>query len=163
MAPINDSLPSHAPAGSLCREVSAPQKTFVSQGASWKAEYSRLSDEIKLRHYSPKTLKAYLHWVSHYQTFTRSRNPKTLSTADVKEFLTHLAVEPKVSASTQNQAFRGQIFKMGDKWGTKSGQKEDSKLNVCRMVPGTRLELVQPCDRGILSHFPQASQHPQYK
>ena len=41
----------------------------------------------------------------HLQTFTRSKDPAALSSADVREFLTSLAVHRKVSASTQNQAF----------------------------------------------------------
>lgn len=107
---MDDRLPSPVPTGPLHQEIAAPPQMFVSQGTSWRVEYSRLSDEIKLRHYSPKTHKAYLHWVRRYQAFTRSRDPKALSTRDVKEFLTHLAVDQKVSASTQNQAFNSLLF-----------------------------------------------------
>lgn len=52
MALIHASLPSPVPAQPLCREISTSQKTFASQGASWKAEYSRLSNEIKLRQWA---------------------------------------------------------------------------------------------------------------
>jgi site-specific recombinase XerD len=90
--------------------ISTPRRAVLSHGVSWKAEYGRLSDEIKLRHYSPKTLRTYTQWVRHYQTFTRSQDPNSLSTQDVKEFLTHLAVNRKVSASTQNQAFNALLF-----------------------------------------------------
>jgi integron integrase len=45
-----------------------------------------------------------------FQTFTRSKPPEQLSTHDVKEFLTFLAVQRKVSASTQNQAFNALLF-----------------------------------------------------
>jgi site-specific recombinase XerD len=48
--------------------------------------------------------------VRHYQTFTRSRDPKELTAEHVKHFLTSLAVEQKVSASTQNQAFNALLF-----------------------------------------------------
>jgi len=48
--------------------------------------------------------------VRHFQTFTRSQDPQWLSSADVKEFLTLLAVTKKVSASTQNQAFHALLF-----------------------------------------------------
>lgn len=89
---------------SLSRRISLPQ------GASWKAEYAGLTDEIKLRHYSPKTLRTYTHWVRHYQTFTRSPDPKTLTTEHAKGFLTSLAVDLKVAASTQNQAFNALLF-----------------------------------------------------
>jgi integron integrase len=69
-----------------------------------------LANDIRLRHYSPKTLKAYRQWVRHFQTFTRSKDPAALSSTDVREFLTWLAVQRKVSASTQNQAFNALLF-----------------------------------------------------
>ena len=79
-------------------------------GASWKTEYLRLADEIQVRHYSDKTLKTYRGWVRNFQTFTRSKPPEKLSSQDVKEFLTFLAVQKKVSATTQNQAFNSLLF-----------------------------------------------------
>jgi len=48
-------------------------------GASWKTEYSRLSDEIALRHYSPKTLKTYRSHISKFQAFTRNIAPELLT------------------------------------------------------------------------------------
>jgi hypothetical protein len=85
-----------------------PEKTTT--GMSWMEEYTRLSNEIQVRHYSPKTLKTYKLWVRHFQTYTKSLEPKSLSTDHVKAFLTFLAVTKKVSASTQNQAFNALLF-----------------------------------------------------
>lgn len=83
----------------------------VSQtGASWVTEYATLADEIQVRQYSHKTLKAYKLWVSHFQTFTRSKPPDSLANSDVKEFLSFLAVRQNVSASSQNQAFSALLF-----------------------------------------------------
>ncbi len=79
-------------------------------GQSWKKEYQRLSDEIKVRHYSPKTLKSYRGWVTQLQTYTRSKSPELLDVNDVKCFLTYLAVERNVAASSQNQAFNALLF-----------------------------------------------------
>ncbi|MBI3015154.1 MAG: integron integrase [Candidatus Tectomicrobia bacterium] len=79
-------------------------------GASWRSEYARLTDEIRIRHYSSKTLRTYRGWVKQFQTFTCSKAPAELSTDDVKAFLTFLAVKRKVSASTQNQAFNSLLF-----------------------------------------------------
>ena len=79
-------------------------------GTSWKSEYSMLKDEILVRHYSPKTLKTYQQWLRRFQTFTKSKSPELLTTVDVKEFLTWLAVKQEVSASTQNQAFNALLF-----------------------------------------------------
>ena len=63
-----------------------------------------------MRHYSPKTLKTYRQWLRRFQAFTRSKPPESLSAADVKEFLTWLAVKKEVAASTQNQAFNALLF-----------------------------------------------------
>jgi integron integrase len=79
-------------------------------GASWRAEYTELANEIRVRHYSPKTLKTYKQSLRQFQTYTRSKAPALLSTADVKEFLTSLAVKRQVSASTHNQAFNALLF-----------------------------------------------------
>lgn len=73
-------------------------------------EYTGLEEEIRVRHYSPKTLKNYRQWLRQFQTFTRSKPTIDLNTTDVKEFLTWLAVKRKVSASTQNQAFNALLF-----------------------------------------------------
>lgn len=79
-------------------------------GTSWKAEHTGLIEEIRTRHYSPKTLKTYQLWLRHFQAFTRSKPPESLTATDVKEFLTWLAVKREVSASTQNQAFNALLF-----------------------------------------------------
>lgn len=97
------------PVTPTCPDASPPA-TSVKHGASWKAEYDALANEIKVRHYSPKTLKTYKHWVREYQTFTCSQDPRELTTEHVKRFLTSLAVRHKVAASTQNQAFNALLF-----------------------------------------------------
>jgi integron integrase len=80
------------------------------KGASWVKEYEKLQNEIKVRHYSPKTLRTYRGWARKFQTFTKSKSSDSLSSDDVKEFLTHLAVNQKVASSTQNQAFNSLLF-----------------------------------------------------
>jgi len=91
-------------------ERTVTEQSVQETGASWKAEYSRLEDEIRVRHYSIKTLRTYKGWLRKFQTFTRSKNPELLSSADVKEYLTFLAVKRKVSSTTQNQAFNSLLF-----------------------------------------------------
>jgi len=67
--------------------------------------FDRLLSEIKIRHYSPKTLKAYRGWTRQFQGFTKSKDYNLLSQQDVVDFLSFLAVKQQVSASSQNQAF----------------------------------------------------------
>ncbi|MEN8212320.1 MAG: integron integrase [Thermodesulfobacteriota bacterium] len=76
----------------------------------WRSVYKKLSDEIKVRHYSPKTYKAYSTWAGKFQNFVNNKSLEQLSVEDVKKFLTYLAVEQKVSASSQNQAFNALLF-----------------------------------------------------
>ena len=64
-----------------------------------------LAGEIRARHYSRKTLKAYADWSRKFQLYLKHRSPQNLTADDVKAYLTYLAVNCKVSASTQNQAF----------------------------------------------------------
>jgi integron integrase len=87
-----------------------PETGIPQTGASWVKEFQELGNEIQIRHYSPKTGKAYGIWLRKFQTFTRSKTPEFLTTSDVKEFLTSLAVRERMSASSQNQAFNALLF-----------------------------------------------------
>jgi len=81
-----------------------------SSSPEWDKVISDLSDEIKTRHYSRKTLKAYADWIRKFQGFLHDKLPDKLSETDVKAYLTYLAVKCKVAASTQNQAFNSLLF-----------------------------------------------------
>ena len=59
---------------------------------------------IRIRHYSPRTESAYLNWIVRFIRFHDVRHPKEMGAREVSEFLSHLAVEGNVAASTQNQA-----------------------------------------------------------
>jgi integron integrase len=76
----------------------------------WNSVYNQLSNAIKVRHYSPKTFKAYNKWVMQFRNFVNNKSFDQLSSEDVKKFLTYLAVEQNISASAQNQAFNGLLF-----------------------------------------------------
>ena len=81
-----------------------------SDSPDWDIIIDNLAAEIKTRHYSRKTLKAYAEWGRKFQGFLRNKPPDELSATDVKTYLTYLAVKCKVSASTQNQAFNALLF-----------------------------------------------------
>lgn len=76
----------------------------------WDIVIEKLAAEIKMRHYSRKTLKAYADWSRKFQIYLKNKPPDGLSAGDVKAYLTYLAVRCKVSASTQNQAFNALLF-----------------------------------------------------
>jgi integrase len=81
-----------------------------SQSPDWDKLITDLAAEIKTRHYSRKTLKTYADWSRKFQSYLKDKAPSVLSSAEVKDYLTHLAVDCKVSASTQNQAFNALLF-----------------------------------------------------
>ncbi len=76
----------------------------------WVMVVDGIKNEIKLRHYSKKTLKAYTLWAEKLRYYTKNKLPESLTPDDVKDFLTFLAVKKKVSASSQNQAFNALLF-----------------------------------------------------
>jgi integron integrase len=82
----------------------------TSESSEWDKVISDLAAEIKTRHYSRKTLKAYALWGRQFQKFLRHKPPLDLSSTDVKEYLIYLAVKCHVAASTQNQAFSALLF-----------------------------------------------------
>ncbi len=67
-------------------------------------------ENIRIRHYSLRTEKTYIGWIRRYIAFCGRRHPRDLGTNEITTFLTHLAVDRKVSASTQNQALQSLLF-----------------------------------------------------
>jgi len=70
----------------------------------------RVRNKIRLKHYSIRTEKAYTSWIKRYIFFHKMRHPEEMGRMEIEAFLTHLAVNGKVSASTQNQAFNALLF-----------------------------------------------------
>ena len=70
----------------------------------------RVRHAIETRHYSRRTEKAYIHWIKRYIFFHGKRHPAEMGAAEVAAFLTSLAVQGKVAASTQNQALSALLF-----------------------------------------------------
>jgi len=70
----------------------------------------RIRDRIRLKHYSLRTEKAYLDWIKRFIHFHGKRHPEEMAALEVEVFLTHLAVNLHVAASTQNQAKSALLF-----------------------------------------------------
>lgn len=66
--------------------------------------------KIRLKHYSIRTEQAYLDWIKRFILHFDKQHPKNLGAVEVEQFLTHLAVAGRVSASTQNQAKSALLF-----------------------------------------------------
>jgi len=70
----------------------------------------RVREAIRSRHYSRRTEKAYVHWIRRFIFFHGKRHPAEMGAVQVTAFLTSLAVQGKVAASTQNQALSALLF-----------------------------------------------------
>jgi integron integrase len=74
----------------------------------------RLLDRVRLvmrtRHYAARTEQAYVDWIRRYILFHNKRHPVHMGQAELEAFLTYLAVDRDVSASTQNQALSALLF-----------------------------------------------------
>lgn len=66
--------------------------------------------EIRLRHYSIRTEEAYVDWTRRFILFHDKRHPQDMGAEEVRDFLSHLATERNVAASTQNQAKSALLF-----------------------------------------------------
>ncbi len=82
----------------------------MSQGRTPSPFLERVRDTIRVRHYSRRTEKTYLFWVRRFVLFHGKRHPADMGGREVGEFLSHLAVNEDVSASTQNQALNAIVF-----------------------------------------------------
>lgn len=70
----------------------------------------RIRDKIRLKHYSIRTETAYVDWVRRFVNFHHRRHPRELGPEHVEAFLSYLAVQRNVAASTQNQAKSALLF-----------------------------------------------------
>ena len=70
----------------------------------------QVSDAIRTKHYSLRTEKTYIEWIRRYILFHKKRHPKDMGAEEVQAFITHLATQRAVSASTQNQALSALMF-----------------------------------------------------
>jgi len=70
----------------------------------------RTREVLRTLNYSRRTAKAYVGWIVRYLRFNRDRDPRVLGEQEISRFLTYLANQRKVSASTQNQAASALLF-----------------------------------------------------
>lgn len=74
----------------------------------------KLLDQVRqvarVKHFSYRTEQTYAHWIERFIRYHGIRHPAEMNAAEVEAFLTHLAVEGRVAASTQNQALGALLF-----------------------------------------------------
>jgi integron integrase len=87
----------------IAREAGPP-------GATKPRLLDRMCAAVRARHYSRRTEKAYVAWARRYILFHDKRHPLRMGGPEVAKFLTSLAVDGQVAASTQNQALSALLF-----------------------------------------------------
>jgi integron integrase len=85
----------------------------------------QVRDAIRVRHYSIRTEEAYVGWIKRYILFHGKRHPAEMGQAEITAFLSSLAVERNVAASTQNQALAALLFLYRDVLGSDPGWLDD--------------------------------------
>jgi integron integrase len=99
------------------KNISAEQKSICAQhcrGAPATPPKPKLLDQVRQalrrRHYSDRTEKAYIHWIKRFVFFHNKRHPLEMGEPEIARFLSSLAIEGRVSTSTQNQALNALLF-----------------------------------------------------
>lgn len=113
----------------------------------------QVRDALRRQHYSLRTEQAYCEWIRRFIIFHDRRHPREMGTPEITEFLSHLAVDRNVSASTQNQAFSALLFlykKVLDLPLAKIEKVERAKIPSRRPLVLTRAET-----RSLLAEFPK--------
>jgi integron integrase len=88
----------------------APTVSPPSAGKPPPKLLDQVSAKLRVLHYSKRTEEAYLDWMKRFILFHNKRHPREMGGSEIESFLTHLAVEGRVAASTQNQAFAALLF-----------------------------------------------------
>ncbi len=83
---------------------------ITSQPAQGKKILDQVSDAIRLKHYSYRTEQTYKEWIKRFILFHKKRHPMEMGAPEIQAFLSHLATEKNVAASTQNQALSAILF-----------------------------------------------------
>jgi site-specific recombinase XerD len=120
--------------------------------ASSKSELKlldRLRQALRSRHYSKRTEKTYAAWVKRFIYYHNVRHPAEMAEPEINKFLTHLAVEKRVSASTQNQALSALLFLYRHVIGREC-KISTSALPRSRFGMGKVSRIVSPCSPPLL-------------
>jgi integron integrase len=94
----------------LLQKIKNGSGNVSGQAEDWVIVEERTREALRLRHRSLSTEKTYLLGIRQFRGFVKDQQPFSLEGKDIQAFLSYLAVEKKVSASTQNQALNAIVF-----------------------------------------------------
>ncbi|MEN8142880.1 MAG: integron integrase [Thermodesulfobacteriota bacterium] len=116
----------------------ADQGKDMDRFVAWRHLAEEMVRGLRLRHRAISTEKAYLSWLRMFYKFLDGKSADELVNEDIRDFMSYLAVERKVSANTQNQAFNAIVFFFKHILGKDPGNIGAS----VRAKPGKRLPVV---------------------
>ncbi|MBW2124025.1 MAG: integron integrase [Deltaproteobacteria bacterium] len=122
----------------LSREGRDRDGSGADSDARWEEVGSRLVRALRLKQRSIKTEKSYLHWFWTFRRWCGDRLPESLKADDVRDFMSYLAVERRISSSTQSQAFNALVFLFRHVLDQELGEIRDA----VRALPRRRLPVV---------------------
>jgi len=94
----------------LSRKAKTQRQEPGDNQRQWDMVEQQTRKALRLRHRSLSTEKSYIRWLRHFREFTGARRPENLNGNDLQDFLSYLAVEKRVSSSTQSQALNAIVF-----------------------------------------------------
>lgn len=97
--------------------------------------FDQIRQVMRVRHNSMRTEECYVQWARRYILFHQKRHPRDMGVAEVELYLTHLAVEGNVSASTQNQALSALLFLYRDVMGIELGRFDAVRARRPKRLP----------------------------
>lgn len=112
--------------------IPGPQKI----PSDWSTVMEELVRLLRLRHRSYRTEKTYVNWTKRFSIYLNHKSASGVTQSDLTGFLSYLAVEKKVSASTQKQAFNALLFVFRNIFGKEiSGLEGTIRFQIPRRLP----------------------------
>ena len=87
-----------------------PQNVAASAAGHKPKLLDQVRDVIRRKHFSLRTERTYCHWIRRFILYHKKRHPLEMGETEITDFLTHLARDGRVAASTQNQALSSILF-----------------------------------------------------
>lgn len=118
--------------GNTCTHIPGPQKI----PSEWSTVMEELVRLLRLRHRSYRTEKTYVNWTKRFSIYLNHKSASGVTQSDLTDFLSYLAVEKEISASTQKQAFNALLFVFRNVFGKQiSGLEGTIHSHIPRRLP----------------------------
>ncbi len=134
---LNSFLPATAGGGTKIRHIEKNGESTDTVPRSKSTPLEKMRELLRIRHYSYRTEQSYLEWVERYFKYVKTQNLEPNQADSLQAFLSWLAMEQRVAASTQNQAFNALLFLFREIY-----QVEPGRIASVRAKKGERLPVV---------------------